>query len=66
LSRLFGFWLNETDQMNQINQINKTNQTNQINQIASGRGEVRIMPQDMVPSPYNPKVVLRKIPHKPS
>jgi hypothetical protein len=24
LSRLFGFWLNETNQMNQINQINQT------------------------------------------
>ena len=72
------FCLNETNQMDQINQVNRTNQ------ISSSRGEVGIMPQDMVvrnlsdndlsttangnsgqaPSPYNPKMLLLKMPYR--
>ena len=37
--------MNET---NQINQINETNQTNEIDEIASRRGRVELIPQDMV------------------
>ena len=64
--------------MDQINQVNRTNQ------ISSSRGEVGIMPQDMVvrnlsdndlsttangnsgqaPSPYNPKMLLLKMPYR--
>ena len=50
-----------------FNQTNKTNQTNQINEtdeIATSRGEVGIMPQDMVASPYNPKRLLLKMPYR--
>jgi len=32
--------------------------------LASNRGEVGIMPQDMVFSPYTPKIVLQKMPQK--
>jgi hypothetical protein len=45
------FWLNESNQINQINKTNQMNQTNQINEtneIATNRGEVWTMPQDMV------------------
>ena len=40
------------------------NQTNKTNQIASRRGEVGIMSQDMAPSPYNPKRLLLKMPYR--
>lgn len=32
--------------------------------MAISRGEVRIMPQDMVSSPYNPKILLLKMPYR--
>ena len=34
------------------------------NQVATSRGEVGVMPQDMVPSPYNPKEILQKMLHE--
>jgi hypothetical protein len=34
------------------------------NQVATSRGEVGVMPQDMVSSSYNPKEVLQKMPHE--
>jgi len=35
-----------------------------LNEVATSRGEARVMPQDMVSSPYDPKEILQKIRHE--
>ena len=53
--------MNETNQMNQIDQTDERDQTDKI---ATSRGEVGIIPQDMESGLYNQKYLLLKMPYR--
>jgi|CXWL01.1.fsa_nt_gi hypothetical protein len=53
--------MNETTEMNQIDQIDQRDETDKI---ATSRGKVGIMPQDMATNPYNQKYLLLKMPYR--
>ena len=52
--------MNQINQTNKTNQMNKTDQINERDEIASSRGEVGIMPQDMESDPYSPEKCVAK------